>query len=261
MLCVGAHSPVLWHLEGMNELADVESLEVDFMERQAVAQGRRPLVAQRAHGDVDAARRLDASGSDRPQALHPAGLAAGQRRQARRRGSELVFFGRLETRKGLDLFCDALDRLVTAGVTVPPCDVPRQTRQRQRHPERRVPAQARSEKWPFRWQIISTLDRDGAMAYLRKPNRVAVLPSRIDNLPYTVLECLGSNIPFVAANTGGIPEMIRPADRDARPLRPDDVGLVAERLASVISSGLRPAPLRIERRPHSGRLAEVASTD
>src|SRR4029078_5145469 len=37
ILCVGAHSPVLWHKEGMNELATAEDLEVDFMERESVA--------------------------------------------------------------------------------------------------------------------------------------------------------------------------------------------------------------------------------
>jgi GT2 family glycosyltransferase len=104
--------------------------------------------------------------------------------------------------------------------------------------------QARAVKWPFPWTVISHLDRDQAMAYLRAPNRVAVLPSKIDNLPYTVLECLGSGIPFVAAATGGIPEMIRPADRE-RVLFAPDAQDFASRLAVVLRKGLAPAPIRI----------------
>lgn len=243
VLCVGAHSPVLWHLEGMNELADVESLEVDFMERQAVA--RADVLWTPSEHMVAWMRREGWTLPDqivhKPYILLDLQPASGQ---AAAPGSELVFFGRLETRKGIDLFCDALDRLVTAGVPVPRVTFLGKPASVNGTPTEQY-LTTRSAKWPFTWQIISTLDRDGAMAYLRKPNRVAVLPSRIDNLPYTVLECLGSKIPFVAANTGGIPEMIRPADRD-RVLFELDSASLADRLTSVIFKGLRPAPLRIE---------------
>jgi glycosyltransferase involved in cell wall biosynthesis len=241
-LCVGAHSPVLWHLEGMNELADPESLEVDFMERQSVA--KADVLWSPSEHMVSWMTR-EGWALPKTIALKPYILVDLIRTTSTKAapGSELVFFGRLETRKGLDLFCDALDRLVASGVPVPrvtflgkPANVGG------------VPSEEylrrRSEKWPFRWQVVSHLDRDGAMTYLRKRNRIAVLPSRIDNLPYTVLECLGSNIPFVAANTGGIPEMIRPDDRE-RVLFDLNVTAFAERLETVIRHGLRPAPLRL----------------
>jgi len=215
LVCVGAHSPVLWHKEGMNELASAEEIEVDFMERQSVALAdvlwspsdhmvqwmrregwRLPRrVITRQYVVLGAGR--DAAPPAPPMPIR-----------------ELVFFGRLETRKGLDVFCDALDRLVSRGVAVP-CvtflgkpatvgGVPSETYLGQR-----------AERWPFRWQIVGERDRDGALAYLAEPGRLAVLPSRIDNLPYTVLECLEAGIPFLASNTGGIPEMIRDDDQDA----------------------------------------------
>ena len=94
------------------------------------------------------------------------------------------------------------------------------------------------------WQIISTLDRQEAMEYLSRPGRLAVLPSRLDNLPYTVLECLGAGVPFVASTTGGIPEMIHPSDHATTlfDLRPS---ALADRLACSLSSGTRPARFRI----------------
>src|SRR6185436_18021050 len=53
--------------------------------------------------------------------LDPVALQGPQRIQSNLRTrlvDELVFFGRLETRKGLDLFCDAID-LLTAGRALP----------------------------------------------------------------------------------------------------------------------------------------------
>jgi GT2 family glycosyltransferase/glycosyltransferase involved in cell wall biosynthesis len=243
VLCVGAHSPVLWHLEGMNELADAETLEVDFMERQSVAcadvlwsPSAHMLAWMRREGWT-----LPATVIERPYILLDLPEARGRSATP---GAELVFFGRLETRKGLDVFCDALDRLVASGVTVPavtflgkPAAV------------EGVPTDAylhrRAARWPFHWRMLSTLDRAEAMAYLRAPNRVAVLPSRIDNLPYTVLECLGAEIPFVAANTGGIPEMIREADR-RRVLFDLTAGALAARLTTVITEGHDVARLRMD---------------
>jgi GT2 family glycosyltransferase/glycosyltransferase involved in cell wall biosynthesis len=241
ILCVGAHSPVLWHLEGMNELADAEALEVDFMERESVAladvlwsPSSHMIAWMRREGwrlprrivkkpyillDVDA-------GTGRPAAPRP----------------ELVFFGRLETRKGLDLFCDAIDRLVARNLIPPRVTFLGKTASVNGRPSEDY-LRDRARSWPFPWKIVSNLDRNRAMAYLKAPDRVAVLPSRIDNLPYTVLECLGSGIPCVAAATGGIPEMLRVRDRDRilfAPTAPD----LANRLAAVLRRGLAPAPMR-----------------
>ncbi|MGE0464108.1 MAG: glycosyltransferase [Vicinamibacterales bacterium] len=214
LVCVGAHSPVLWHKEGMNELATAEDLEVDFMERQSVALAD-VLWSPSAH----MLQWMRREGWRLPRRIMTRQYVVLGGREGGPEAPalpirELVFFGRLETRKGLDVFCDALDRLVRRGVAVPrvtflgkPASVdgmPSETYLRQR-----------AACWPFRWQIVGDRDRDGARAYLAEAGRLAVLPSRIDNLPYTVLECLADGVPFVASNTGGIPEMIRDEDRDA----------------------------------------------
>jgi glycosyltransferase involved in cell wall biosynthesis/GT2 family glycosyltransferase len=266
LVCVGAHSPVLWHKEGMNELASAEELEVDFMERQSVALAdvlwspsaymvgwlrragwrlpRRVLTRQYVVLDTERRR----SRAQAPEVVR-----------------ELVFFGRLETRKGLDVFCDGLDRLVARGVEVPAvtflgkpaavAGVPSETYLRQR-----------AARWTFPWTIAGGHDRDGALSYLCEPGRVAVLPSRIDNLPYTVLECLASGIPFLASNTGGIPEMIRDDDR-AAVLFDLTPASIAGGIARAIQTGVRPVEPRIpfERtnrdwlRWHAGRRRQIVA--
>lgn len=239
---VGAHSPTLWHQEGMRELPrSGDDVELDFMERESVARAdvlwspsRHMVDWMRSHGWRLPRRRF----------VHQYVMRERTTRDlARRRVDELCFFGRLETRKGLDLFCAAVTLLIEHG---------------------RVPASVtflgkvatvdgldsaeyvarQAVRWPMPWQIVSTLDRTGAMEYLCGPGRLAVLPSRLDNLPYTVLECLGAAVPFVASTTGGIPEMVHSSDQTATlfELRPD---ALARTLENAIANGIRPARFRI----------------
>jgi glycosyltransferase involved in cell wall biosynthesis len=181
VLCVGAHSPTLWHLEGMNELADAEALEVDFMERESVARAdmlwspSAHMVAWMRREGWHLPRRI----VRKPYILLD--LPAGNTRAADP-GSELVFFGRLETRKGLDLFCDALDRLVRRGIPPPSVTFLGKPATVDGVPSEEY-LKGRAEQWPFPWKIVSTLARDKAMAYLREPMDVFIThikPGEID---------------------------------------------------------------------------------
>ena len=113
-LCVGTHSPTLWHLEGMNETADADALEVDFMERETAARAdvlwspSRYMASWMRREGWRLPRRVLFRHCPLPDAPSAGRRAVGPR-------PELVFFGRLESRKGLELFCDALDRIVSAG--------------------------------------------------------------------------------------------------------------------------------------------------
>lgn len=236
---VGAHSPSLWHKEGMNELPNgVDDVELDFLERESVAMAdvlwspsRHMVRWMEGHGWQLPTRRFVHQYVMRERApVTP---------RSRHAIRELCFFGRLETRKGLDLFCAAVNRLVGRGVVperitflgkVATVDGVDSGEYISRH----------ASGWPMPWQVISTLDRGGAMDYLRGEGRLAVLPSRLDNLPYTVLECLGARVPFVASTIGGIPEMVRAEDREGVlfALRPD---ALADVLAGALQHGLKPA--------------------
>ena len=62
------------------------------------------------------------------------------------------------------------------------------------------------------------------------------MPSLMENLPFTVLECLREGIPFLASTTGGIPELVV-HEQHARLLVPLRADLWAEALARVLSEG------------------------
>ncbi len=92
------------------------------------------------------------------------------------------------------------------------------------------------------------LEREAALAELRRPGTLAVMPSLLDNSPNTVTECIEHRIPFLATATGGIPELIAPDDRARVLCRPATDDLAAA-LARVLSSSNGFAPARPAREP------------
>lgn len=129
---------------------------------------------------------------------------------------ELVFFGRLETRKGLEAFCDAVDVLVTNGDPSPFTRITLLGR-----PEAVMGEDAtsyvarRAARWGLAWEILPDLGHDEAIAYLRSRPCVVAIPSLVDNAPNTVIEAIGLGVPFVASRSGGTGELIATADLEA----------------------------------------------
>lgn len=127
---------------------------------------------------------------------------------------EIVFFGRLEERKGLALFCTAVqqlaEELAARDITVTFLGLPQTCWG--------MPAleyiARRSSSWAVRVKTVTELGQPEALEYLRRGGRLAVMPSPVDNSPCTVYEALHWGIPFLAARTGGIPELVHPDDQD-----------------------------------------------
>jgi glycosyltransferase involved in cell wall biosynthesis len=153
---------------------------------------------------------------------------------------ELVFFGRIEERKGLKVFCEALtglnETLTARGTsvtfmgklgTVGAGDA-------QTYLDRA------SATWTFPWSVISDLGQQEAVAYIKARSAVAVMPSPADNSPCTIYEALTFGLPFVAARTGGIPELISPASQ-AGSLFDYSATALKARLEGVLTQGLAPA--------------------
>eukprot|EP00899_Mesostigma_viride_P008399 jgi/Mesvir1/17560/Mv08804-RA.2 len=170
--------------------------------------------------------------------------------------SELVFFGRLEFRKGAVLFCDALDAILEA--RSPPgagrITAPRLPRQvtfmgSARNTILGVDSveylRRRAERWGGAWEVSILTDKDssGAMEYLRGEGRLALLPSVVENSPLSILECLRARIPFVASTAGGIPEQVCVHDH-AHVLFEPEVPALIEALTRALQHGVvlaRPA--------------------
>jgi glycosyltransferase involved in cell wall biosynthesis len=127
---------------------------------------------------------------------------------------EIVFFGRLEERKGLRLFCNALhllrDELARRGTTVTFLGKPERCAGM---PSLDYIAQ-RAAAWRFPIRTLIDLGQPEALQYLRGGEKLAVMASPFDNSPCTVYEALSWGIPFLAARTGGIPEIVDEADHD-----------------------------------------------
>lgn len=244
LFCIGTHSPNAWLKQANSEYyAHPLDLEVDFMERQCVAFA--DVVVSPCQYML---RWMTENGFKLParsyvqQNILPISARGDNNSNASnapQQVNEIVFFGRLETRKGIELFCDALDRLVSdaslkkARVTfMGKVATVNQI-------ESRTYIQKRAAKWPWQWDIVSNLDQPGAMKYLKQPGRLAVIPSLMENSPYTVLECLGGGIPFLASRVGGIPELIAEEDVAHATFIPSPADL-STLLAKTLQTGVRP---------------------
>ena len=239
---VTGHAPSLWATEGGRQLVHTEAeLGWLFMERRCVelADTFISVSAHLADWMRDAGYALPARSFVWPNAFPPPDSApdAAAARAARDGAppEEVVFFGRLEPRKGLLLFIDAVDRLARRGQAPP-----RVTFLGGRSPRIDGPEliDRAARQWPVPVRAITDAGAREAVAYLARPGRLAVIPSLQENCSMAVLECLQAGIPFVAADSGGTPELIDPADRRRALVAPDYIAL-GDRLAELAAAPLR----------------------
>ena len=160
---------------------------------------------------------------------------------------EIVFFGRLESRKGVEIFCDAITELDQAGklgetrVTF----LGKFSRVGDVHSG--VFLIERSKDWSVSPRFLVDLGQQEALDYLRRPGVLAVMPSLAENSPCVVVECLIAGVPFVATDSGGTGELVAEPDRGLC-LAPPEAGAIAASIAKTL-----------ERGPARARLAEPQS--
>ncbi len=243
-ICVDLHSMSAWlkavDQEYVNDLAEVDTA---FMERRTVALA--DAVVSPSHyllnwisgQQWEMPRQCYVRQNILPHSAWPAEPPAAPQLH---KINELVFFGALETRKGIALFCDALDAIPSATAK----KIQTVTFLGRESIVDGIPArtyvQKRAQRWPFPFQIITGHDANRTMDYLRQKNRLAVIPSLVENSPYRVLECLVARIAFVASRVGGIPELIAPDDVGKVCFEPN-AGALGAVLCAALTEGLRPA--------------------
>ena len=164
-----------------------------------------------------------------------------ERRKKAKDIKEIVFFGRLEKRKGLHIFLNAIKRLVRdvdlgdglGDVTV--TFLGKVTEIDGENSYDYIDKHLRGLN--LKTKIITSLGSVEATEYLKAPGRMAVMPSVADNSPLTILECIHNKIPFIAAATGGIPEIISQKDHKHAIFNLSSKAL-AERLDDILKNGL-----------------------
>jgi glycosyltransferase involved in cell wall biosynthesis len=116
--------------------------------------------------------------------------------------TEVVFFGRLEIRKGLELFLDAVSDL-PAGVDV--TFLGRDTVL----PSGQLATEYIQHRLRSRsFKIHTEFMREQALKYLAAENRLSVIASLSERFGFTVAECAVNGLPFIAARAGGTTEVI-----------------------------------------------------
>jgi O-antigen biosynthesis protein len=153
--------------------------------------------------------------------------------------AHLAFWGRFETRKGIELFLRSLtsDRLRgctfdlsfigqpgTMSAEAIACFIA------ENRPDLRN-----------RLQIRCDLNSEEALTYLADNGCVSVIPSLIDNSPFVIYALLNRGLPFIASSAGGIPELINVTDRQ-RCLFDPHVRAVSDKLHEALISPIPFAP-------------------
>ena len=242
-LVVIAHGPTAWLLDANRALArDQRSLAHLHMEGVALALVDAILCPSRHMRDW-----LVASGQPLAPCIDavplylwsdPEDAAPERRGRALDRVDRIAFFGRLETRKGVDLFVDAITSETLADrdfevvfLGKPASHTPDGIRD---IVARRRPALL------DRLSFETDLDTDAAQAYLRDRQCLAVIPSLVDNAPCVISECLRRGIPFLSTHTGGIPELIAAEEVD-RVLVAPRAGPLAARIGEILGRPFAPA--------------------
>ncbi|WP_310620110.1 glycosyltransferase [Flexibacterium corallicola] len=224
-------SPTLWLAEGNQQfLRESRQLGWVFMERQSVEMadtficGSKHLLCWMKQNGYNLPKQsyfwpnvfLDDLAKSNSEPMQPATTTV----------NEWVFFGRLEPRKGVILFINAINYLVLKGVSLPEITF-------LGGPSHRFDAKRFIKNNCASWQTsityISDLNAMEAVEYLSGAGRLAVIPALLENSPVAVYECLAAHIPFIAADTGGTGELIDGTDRERILFKPHHLAL-AEKL-------------------------------
>ncbi len=147
---------------------------------------------------------------------------------------ELVFFGRLERRKGLWMFCEALDRIKYQLNGRPVTFLGKATQEDGEATS--FSLVRRSAAWPFEVRLLHGFDREQALNYLKAGPRLAVMPSWQDNSPCAILECLHNGIPFIASSGSGGEELLAATCRESNLFEPT-VDALCRKLRSALDHG------------------------
>ena len=237
---ISAHGPTFWVKEGSQDyIRNLGELEIDFMERMSISAAdivtspSQYLLRWMQGNGWELPERTYVAPYVLPQGLLSEAPAPGPRTNEIR---EIVFFGRLEIRKGLKLFCDAVDQLC-ADRANRKFEVTFLGKETQLYGRSSIGyISDRSKAWTVPWRIHSNKYQGAAIEYLRGAGRLAVISSLADNYPNTVLECVGAGVPLLASNVGGIPEIMDSSDIENVCFEPGP-DVLAERLRAALDQG------------------------
>lgn len=250
-IVVLSHGTTAWHLEKNQERpASLDGLAIQFMERACLRGADAVLFATpSAYRDAlatksvsrDRAKRIDLYPFEK---IKPARHR--QRLETQTRLREICFFGRIETRKGVELFLSALEplskTLLKEGISISLLGSLAKIKGAE--------AGAYLARWSRRTgmelKVYNRLDHFQAQKVLRRPGLLAVLPSRAETMSYSLIECLESRIPFVCSDIPAHRDVLRQfgVGHSARLFGNQAPAALTRSLKSAIKNGIAPARVR-----------------
>jgi glycosyltransferase involved in cell wall biosynthesis len=177
------------------------------------------------------------------------------------RVERLVFFGRLEKRKGVEPFVAGLNALPPELLQRIELEFLGRTT-KYWDPERVDALFAEQTRQALRRVTFETeLDQQEALARLARPGTLAVIPSLAENSPNVVYECLEARVPFLASAGGGTGELVAEEDRPRVLFEPTADGVAAAlQRALAADDALRPSRPSFERSEVVRAWADIVAT-
>lgn len=237
-IIVNTHSPEAWAMEGNRRLPESpDDIDRDFMERECVRMADAVISPSTYMLNWMNSHKWNIPNNSHviPNIFQHSEISKGINLE--QVPIRLVFFGRLEFRKGLKLFCDAIER------------IPEELRKNiieivflgkniDTHGFNSIDyIKLRTKNLKLRISVLTDKNSDQALLELRNKNTLAIIPSLVENSPYTVLECLFSGISFLASSVGGIPEMIKEKYKATHLFEPNPESL-AKCIQAALQNGL-----------------------
>ena len=241
-IVVGMHSPHFWNAQfNCDPVNSTDLLLLDFMERECARLADVVISPSQylLNWCLAEGWKFPKNTFVQPYVLPESPAVPAEKSRTCHEVREIVFFGRLERRKGLALACEAIGRSPTSRRK----DIRLVFLGKAAHVDGMSALdyiRAKSKEWQCSVQILSDLSRQDALDYLSRPGRLALIASLVDNSPNTVYECLSKGIPFLAAKTGGIPELVHAGDQADICFDADSSSL-QDALERAISTGVAPA--------------------
>jgi glycosyltransferase involved in cell wall biosynthesis len=167
----------------------------------------------------------------------------------------LAFFGQLREGKGIGIFIDSVRALDPA--LVDGKELLFLGRESKRWTADRV-REALGARLAARARFETGLDRSAAIRELRQAGTLVVLPTLLENSPYSVAECLEHEIPFLASRVGGLPELVSGEDAN-RVLTEPTAAAFSQAIARAFSEGVTPA--RPAKTPDAAKAAWLRMVD
>ena len=235
-LVTWCHSSLLWSMLGNDRhVTSLNELMIEAHERIATRLCRVVVSPSRYMTEWVRSNWSISEVQDLPYWFVPGGNQVDEQETFTHTGfSHLVFFGRLERRKGLDYLLGALrTSSVLRGLIRKVSFLGRQIEIDGRRSGEYISDALKDTG--VSWEIVDGLGTDDALDWLdRQKDVLVVAPSVLDNFPFAVMELMAKRIPFLSTDVGGIPEVVGAAN-EKELLMEASVSGVRRRLEEVFS--------------------------